>query len=761
MLFNRDEIYTDIKRRFVAMGYDFEDGSNIQQISQSMAYLISMMNANTAINIKETLLSSATRKDMITEDARLLGYEPSPRTSYTYKLKFRVKNNSNLPQKFRLDKYAKFQSGSKTYYYMGEPYIHNVDIPPNSGWVYMNPVGKEFVVKEGELKMSYPDNTENSDPTLKHIVKQVQGFSGAEGQSVFDIPYKNVEADGIIAIIVNQDDEQNLSYYSRTKTTSFMLDHEEVALKRFVRQDVVPFYTPRIYFKYADVGETLRVNDKVYFNVLLSSGQDGAASGKIENMPKYDKQGGIISETVDMEYCATDPNFDIEVTEVHLEGVGSERESDASIKKNAPLVNNSLNRLVTVTDYKSVCASQVWIKDAAVWDGYDELFKERGKVYFSFVPNPQYRTFEVNELNCQEGNEFWQIPDSALNDRVNWYMEDDIASKIQDLFSKMGKYNIPTIHLNYRQPVYLDFEFKLAIAQYNTQQSASNSNNQIFEAISNYFNPDYTDPRISKPSFGGETYSDSIVLDGRFNLKYNDLVGKKETFDSFYHTSELVDFVSDSITHGTTFSVEYDTFVNLNSKHVWVMDKIEVISFSLYADYKPLIDNSTGNVIFENLPNIETINIMSGCDLFILNEFTFVPDVIENCYCTKVYVRKNGQDYAVGIYRIIHRKKMIEVMLFTNFLSVNSFDTPNDIVSLIDAGMQDVNSKTFNYGDTDLYYDKYIQFSLNNTTYYSVFDILGSDFVTGDMRIKITYPSQNLAVCKNTIPRLKSLEIRR
>jgi len=74
--FSFDEIYDGIADLFADKGYDSPyDGSNLSQLITSMAYTVSTLNANTAVNINETILTLAQKRDNIVQDARLLGYE--------------------------------------------------------------------------------------------------------------------------------------------------------------------------------------------------------------------------------------------------------------------------------------------------------------------------------------------------------------------------------------------------------------------------------------------------------------------------------------------------------------------------------------------------------------------------------------------------------------------------------------------------------------------------------------------------------------
>ena len=76
--FNFNDIYSEIKANFSTAGYDIAEGSNSSQLLTSITYLVSNLNANTALNVNETILAYANEKDNVINDARNFGYEIQP-----------------------------------------------------------------------------------------------------------------------------------------------------------------------------------------------------------------------------------------------------------------------------------------------------------------------------------------------------------------------------------------------------------------------------------------------------------------------------------------------------------------------------------------------------------------------------------------------------------------------------------------------------------------------------------------------------------
>ena len=82
--FNYQEIRTELDQQFRNEGYDTSYGSNVSHLTNIMAYIVSMLNVNTALNINETILSYATKRENVLEVARNFSYEAQKARSYVY-----------------------------------------------------------------------------------------------------------------------------------------------------------------------------------------------------------------------------------------------------------------------------------------------------------------------------------------------------------------------------------------------------------------------------------------------------------------------------------------------------------------------------------------------------------------------------------------------------------------------------------------------------------------------------------------------------
>lgn len=532
--FSYDEVYSSVEAKFVENGYDVQTGSNTMQLVGAMSYLISMLNANTAVNINETLLTLARKRNNILQDARLLGYEPGNKVSYQYQLELTLPAGD-----FILPKYTEFVSGTKKYYYFG-------DIITLTG--VADGYKLNILVKEGELIKS----TESS--ALSIIIEEFVENGVTKNQYYVDIPYTNIEDDGIEAFLTYYDDD-GLLYNKEVwkKIPTFTVDSDTILSKQFYRLNIIDYNTPRIYFKLPNTGDTLRLGTKIEMNILRSSGSLGAM---------------LVMPTI------SSSDLDAEVTNFTLKIEGTEEETTNSIKQNAPLFWNSANRAITKNDYKSICERLTLIDKSFIWDGNDELPKVPGKIWFSFIPGTKTRQYLKDAFKT-----VFEL--DLLDSASNWLLED---AEIIEIFDYLDVYKIPTMGLVHRHPVYLDFEFDIEILKYDITSSESDQNQVIFNIINQYF-----------------SNSDNYFI---------------EDFETEFFKSSLIKKIDTQITDITGLNVTLRNTVTLYNKYIVDensgLDKKIIIPLGLpYEDYY----DSLGNLIVNNIPSITTDDFFTGKNL--------------------------------------------------------------------------------------------------------------------------------------------------
>lgn len=500
--FNFDELYNGLKTKFEEKGYDTAEGSNTSQLITAMAYLTSMLNVNTAVNINETILPLATKRNNALQDARALGYEIQHKQSYSYMLTIALTaGNHTIP------KYSKFSVGGKNYYYMGK----QIDI---TDWVEGAAI--ELQVIEGTLH-KYAEDT-----TLSVTIANVVDSSGATLPQYFiDIPYADVEEGGIEVFVTYYDDYGNLVTKERWyRSDHFMIDADTALQKQFVRLDNIEYRTPRIYFTLAGVGEGLRLGSIVEMNVLTTSAGDGAiADLTAVNTVTHDITGATI-------------------TKIALINEGADEEPIESIQLNAPKFYNSANRAVTKSDYEAICNRQSSVETSLVWGGDDEFPKCPGHIWFSFLPTTKINrtftsdTFKYEFLLDSWGDLTWDYSLDPVADKTawdaQWLVNEEYYDQrfIQDseiksyeyttngqliqpgVWDVLENYKIPTLEFHNRHPMFLDFEYDINIVRYNITDSKAAIHQTVFDVVDGFFTG--TGDSIKMEQFETEYFHSSL-----------------------------------------------------------------------------------------------------------------------------------------------------------------------------------------------------------------------------------------------------------
>ena len=155
--YNQSEIESVMKQIMYSNGITdvMYEGSNVSQLTSVVSYVIASLQANTAMNIQETLLPLATKRMNVLFGARQLGYEPHAIKSYKYKLLLKplydtsktitdpntgeeiIDIHNTDDRKISIVKNTRFKSGDKSYYYVG-PTLVDVITVNNNDITYIN-----------------------------------------------------------------------------------------------------------------------------------------------------------------------------------------------------------------------------------------------------------------------------------------------------------------------------------------------------------------------------------------------------------------------------------------------------------------------------------------------------------------------------------------------------------------------------------------------------------------------------------------------
>lgn len=129
-----------------------------------------------------------------------------------------------------------------------------------------------------------------------------------------------------------------------------------------------------IYFGDGNLGKAIVDNNAIDVNYLVTKGKDANDASVFT----------LIDNVVD------GPTYNISdftVTTIQQASGGSEEESIESIKFNAPLVNATQERAITIADYRSLLLNKYpAIESLNVWGGEDNIPPQYGKVFIAVKP---------------------------------------------------------------------------------------------------------------------------------------------------------------------------------------------------------------------------------------------------------------------------------------------------------------------------------------------------------------------------------------
>lgn len=620
--FEYKDVVEDIKARWREKGYDVDSNtSNTAILTDLMAYAINMVNTNMSFGLSDITLNSSEQRKNILSLARQIGYEASLRKSYQYKIYLRPVEPTILDvqgnyQPITLATYSEFNAGDKKFYYLGEDLTFTYSPSDFVDGVYQgDPI--EIIVKEGNL-IKYENN-----PLLRYVIGiETNGLGNIVEETYIDIPYKNIEQDGVFVYVTPVNDQGNELSQKWNKRQKLIVEREGdfTYANEFLQLRNIEKETVRIYFKFAGMGNTLLEDTKIDCNVLISSGKDGQPTGKINNAVQAVLGYFLIDDTLQ-----SDIPF---IT-------GTDEESDISIKNSAPMFFNSGNRLVTAQDYKTFIESNSLVKNAFVWGGEDELVQQLGNVWFSLLSDNISKSF----TNIGDSSVEFQR-DHLLDASKMYILPEDINS----IKKAITQYKIITLELNDRQPVFIDFFYEIEIARYSS---------------------------INK----------KYVHDTLFGILRDYFFENMEKYDVQYYNSTLIKKLDVAAGDNSGFDSKFKTTMNLYRTQIrseLLADRVtraDKIVMNLDVNEQKIY--GTSNIVVDVLPSIYSANFKNNKALWIdfANPITNI-DKTNQLISFKIYL----DELVCGTYYFINtiRDKSVRIELNIDgvLLIPEDFNTP-------------------------------------------------------------------------------------
>ena len=508
--FNYQEIREELDNQFKNEGYDTSYGSNVSQLSNIMAYIVSMLNVNTALNINETILSYATKRENVLEVARNFSYEAQKARSFIYNVDLALSSGKHI-----IPQWTEFTGNGHTYYMISNEI--NVDVPENETYTV------SILVKEG-TRYTYQDDPDSLTTTISKVTENGQTVT----QYYMDIPYMNVEHEGL-EVFCSYYDEYGL-YHDKIKFTerySTFIEADNSLENQYIRIDNTEYKTPRIYFKYAGSGIGLPEGSDIFVNLLVTSGADGSL-------------GNLNEATLNCSLTG------VTCTNITLSSTGQGEESTLNIKNNAPIVYNSSNRLVVADDYRGACNRDTRIHDSIIWGGEKEFPKSPGHIWFSFIPSLEEKQYNSDELNTvfeREYSEFewdYTLSNSEIETntkRANEYYDANyitgatIRSTSYDkngnllnpgIWDNIDSLSIPTLVYHHRHPIFCEFNYEIEVLKYAIYENQPSVRQEIFDIINDAFKGHDS---VEYEKFEVEYFNASIIK--RIQNRITDISGFK------------------------------------------------------------------------------------------------------------------------------------------------------------------------------------------------------------------------------------------
>lgn len=378
-----DTIKNNLKTFFAAKeeftDYEFE-ASGLSNLLDVLAYNThyNALIANYALN--ESFLGTAQLRSSLVSLSEAIGYVPGSRSASTAYVNIKTTlTGVNLPQKITIDPGFKFTSSVNdiTYTFQTRDQI----TANNDG-------GGNYTFKTDSQN---PENIAIYEGTRKTKTFIVGPVSETE---LYVIPDKNLDLNtAIIKVFENASAVEYTIYTNLELATAITSDSQIYVLKE----------TPNGFYELSfgngnTLGITPSAGNKVEVEYISCSGSiaNGAKVFTSTEQLAVTKTNGDVIETV------------IDNTTIFSSIGGSEKETNESIRKNAPFQYTTQNRMVTAADYSTLIFRNFnqYIEEIQSWGGEDADVPEYGAVFTS-----------INFINGLTASEI-----TALKQRITKYV---------------------------------------------------------------------------------------------------------------------------------------------------------------------------------------------------------------------------------------------------------------------------------------------------------------------------------------------------
>lgn len=518
--------------------YNFE-ASGLSNLLDVLAYNThyNALIANFALN--ESYLSTAQLRSSLVGLSTALGYIPGSKTGATATVEISVTDPSGPPT-YTME--------------AGQKFTATID-----GQAYTFQTTEALFATKIANNYSFKNSANSDQIVIREGTKKIKTFIAGTYSDTesYVIPDEDLDLSSIIVRVYTTATDTDARIYNNINDVSALDEESQIYILR---------EAPNGYYELSfgdgnSLGVTPVAGNRIeveYFNV---NGTDGnGATSFIQ--------------------AADDPFFglDINVTTVSNSAGGSNKESIESIRKNAPFLYASQNRMVTAEDYASLVNRNygTYIADIKAWGGEDNIPQDVGSVYLSI---------KYNDPTSQST------------------IESAITALAADL-------SVASFTVKYTDPI--ETAIRVACSfQYNQQLSSYSSNRTaqqgVLSVISDYFaaNLGKFDQSFRRSNLLTEIdANDSGILSSRVNIKMirtltagNEIdLSAKKNYQIVYPAQISFDLDDTTIVETSRFVFNNRTCKIVNALNSNVLQIIDVSNGKIVNDNIGYFDGSNGTV---------------------------------------------------------------------------------------------------------------------------------------------------------------------
>jgi len=345
----KESLKTYLQQQPEFADYNFE-ASGLSNVLDVLAHNTHINGLVANMGINESFLSSAQLRSSVVSHAENLGYYPRSKTSSTATVTLTVSTTDTATATLTLPKFTTFSTSVDDVSYSFQT-LEALTASNDGTGVF------SFTTAEGVSNITLYEGTQKTKTFFVGNVSDEQ---------VYVIPDENIDTSTMVVNVFDTSTSSSFKTYQNVNDVARINASSSIYI---VRETPNGFYE-LTFSDGAVLGTSPVAGNKVEVTYLQAS---GAAAN--------DATTFIADDQVTV--GATD--FNIAVATVSNSAGGSEKETIASIKANAPLQFASQQRLVTAEDYNALILSNfsAVLDDVISWGGNDNVPPVYGRVYVS------------------------------------------------------------------------------------------------------------------------------------------------------------------------------------------------------------------------------------------------------------------------------------------------------------------------------------------------------------------------------------------